>query len=61
MSVLSTAAQVKLFVVCVCGMLNGGGVVPVLTRAVQVKSHCHCWCTGLKQQQYFSHVDNFKI
>ena len=32
MSVLSKAAQVKLFVVCVCGMLNGGGVVPLLTE-----------------------------
>jgi hypothetical protein len=39
MRVLSKAAQVKLFVVCVCGVLNGGAVVPLLTRALQVKSH----------------------
>jgi len=39
MPVLSKATQVKLFVVCICGVLNGGGVEPLLTRALQVKSH----------------------
>lgn len=39
MPMLSKAAQVKLFVVCVFGMLNGGGVVPLLTRAMQVTFH----------------------